>query len=121
MIEILIVGVAVPMALYLSKKRSAAKTTCSTAAAEKKSAPWRQASVARTTSQVQESKQKNVSPAQADKCKQKTRLDSLLKEGNLKDAQVVLTELINQSSADAVSYNMVISACAKNGDISDSL
>ena len=34
-------------------------------------------------------------------------LDSLLKEGKLEDAQTLLADLIKQSSADAVQYNMV--------------
>merc|ERR1719327_494819 len=115
MMEILIVGLAVPLALYVSKKRSEAKSITKVAPVEKL-APWRQAAVSRATvAQAQVSKQKSVSAAPMEKNKQKAHLDTLLKEGNLKHAQGALTELIKQCSADAVSYNMVISACAKNG------
>jgi len=116
--EILIVGIAVPIALYLTKKRStgmdAAKKAAVAAATEKKMAPWRQSSSAR---QGQEFQTQRSCPASTEKITEKARLDSLVKEGKLTDAQALLTELISNSSADAVSYNMVISACAKSGDV----
>merc|ERR1719171_682494 len=47
---------------------------------------------------------------------QKAKIDTAVKEGNVQQAEALLSELVEKSNADAVSYNMVISACAKKGD-----
>merc|ERR1719335_291121 len=55
------------------------------------------------------------SPADQERTAQKAKIDSAVKEGNIEEAEAVLTQLMEASNADAVSYNMLISACAKNG------
>merc|ERR1719262_822891 len=47
---------------------------------------------------------------------QKAKIDTCVKEGNVDQAEVLLTELVEKSNADSVSYNMVISTCSKKGD-----
>merc|ERR1719298_237966 len=47
---------------------------------------------------------------------QKAKIDTAVKEGNVEQAEGLLLELVEKSNADAISYNMVISACAKKGD-----
>merc|ERR1719262_37924 len=47
---------------------------------------------------------------------QKAKIDTCVKEGNVAQAEALLSELVEKSNADAVSYNMVISACAKQGN-----
>merc|ERR1719324_1482627 len=42
-------------------------------------------------------------------------IDAAVKEDKIEKAEAVLNELVDASNADAVSYNMLISACAKNG------
>merc|ERR1719162_2386655 len=55
------------------------------------------------------------SPAESERAVQKAKIDSAVKEGKIEEAEAVLTALTEASNADAVSYNMLISACAKNG------
>merc|ERR1719335_208631 len=57
----------------------------------------------------------NPSPADQERNAQKAKIDSAVKEGKIEEAEAVLTELMEASNADAVSYNMLISACAKHG------
>merc|ERR1719191_1140312 len=79
LVEMLIVAIAAPLALYFAKKRSssvAKPAVLKAVQADKKLAPWRQAS---STHGVQQESQKRSSNA----ITEKTRLDSFLKEGNL--------------------------------------
>jgi len=55
------------------------------------------------------------SPADTERTAQKAKIDSAVKEGNIAEAEAVLTELMEANNADAVSYNMLISASAKAG------
>merc|ERR1719456_895937 len=55
------------------------------------------------------------SPADNQRTALKAKIDSAVKEGKIEEAEAALAELIEASNADAVSYNMLISACAKNG------
>merc|ERR1719174_3386583 len=55
------------------------------------------------------------SPADNERTAQKAKIDSAVKEGKIEEAEAVLTALVEASNADAVSYNMLISACAKTG------
>merc|ERR550514_2536114 len=52
----------------------------------------------------------------SERAAQKAKIDTCVKEGNVGQAEALLSELVSKSNADAVSYNMVISACAKKGD-----
>lgn len=123
LLEMLIVAVAAPLALYFAKKRSSSvaggkpvpvkATQSTTPNAGKKIAPWRQASASHSTYQAAQTRSQNS-------IAEKARLDSLLKEGKLEEACALLANLAAVSEADAVSYNMVISACAKAGDVTQS-
>merc|ERR1719375_2551603 len=53
--------------------------------------------------------------ADNERTEKKGKIDAAVKEGNIQEAEAALTELMEASKADAVSYNMLISACAKNG------
>merc|ERR1719380_288284 len=54
--------------------------------------------------------------ALSERAAQKAKIDTCVKEGNIQQAEVLLSELVEKSNADSVSYNMVISAYAKKGE-----
>jgi pentatricopeptide repeat protein len=54
-------------------------------------------------------------PADTERNAKKAQIDSAVKEGKLEEAEALLAELVDASNADAVSYNMLISACSKQG------
>merc|ERR1719217_1734459 len=55
-------------------------------------------------------------PASNERTAQKAKIDTCAKEGKVEEAEALLSELVEKSNADAVSYNMIISARAKKGD-----
>merc|ERR1719506_2985839 len=55
------------------------------------------------------------SPADNERTAKKAKIDTAVKEGKIEEAEALLTELMEASNADAVSCNMLISVCAKNG------
>merc|ERR1719169_417433 len=51
----------------------------------------------------------------AEKADEKTRIEACVKAADLDGAEACLTRLAEKGNADAVSYNMIISLCAKKG------
>merc|ERR1719409_1421532 len=116
-LEMLIVAVAAPLALFLAQNRSqvAAKGTCAIGAAvplsPQKVAPWRKVDADKGTGLRQpegkiRSKQQAQTSTGCQKSLAKSRIDSCAKEGKLDEAEAVLSELVATSSADAVCFNM---------------
>merc|ERR1719424_591177 len=51
----------------------------------------------------------------AERADEKTRIEACIKMSDLAGAEACLTRLAEKGNADAVSYNMIISLCAKRG------
>merc|ERR1719443_1891737 len=112
-VEVWIVALVAPLALSLAKPAEGQKHPAKKMKVEdgrprdlRKKAPQ---------SLSEEQPAKTQSPADSERTAQKAKIDSAIKEGKIEEAEACLTELVEASNADAVSYNMLISACAKNG------
>jgi len=125
MMEMFIVAVAAPIALYLAKARTSSavsKTAKGCVPTEdetlvRQATPWRRGVAApKFCSRLQANAEARKPPASTtEKISLNARLDDLIKKGSLEEAEDVLSKSV--PNADVISYNMVINACSKNGSV----